>query len=101
MRSREFSISPISVQIDCMKSLNKSESILKVYNLMEPENALFIFDNQSSFNHTVRLLPYGKYMIQLTILMLEVPEVGNTEKAFFEVIKTPLDIAIQGKSVIS
>ena len=96
MKSTEFTILPVTIEIDCMKSLNRSETVLNIYNINNKQSAVLSIANVTSFNHSVRQLSYGEYIVSFNVIMLGVPSVFRTEEAYFEVIKTPLDISIKG-----
>ena len=96
MKSTEFSIKPVTIEIDCMKSLNRSEIVLNIYRVSDKQSAVLSFVNISSFNHSARQLPYGEYIVSLSVIMLGVPSVFRTSQAYFEVTKTPLDVSIKG-----
>ena len=98
MKSWDFIIPASRVLIDCMKSLNRSESNLKVYSLGNPvpvhEEML---PNAIEFHHPPLLLDYGTYKIDIYMEMFEVPYVNTTTTLHIEIIPTPLVIKIDSK----
>ena len=58
------------------------------------------FADQRSFIHNPRELPYGLYELEFNTQMHNIPEKSNTEIAFLEIIKTPLNVSIIGGNKI-
>lgn len=95
MKSITFSIAPIDIEINCMKSLNKSQSLLVVYD--NSNTVVYSEANMTEFSYTPRMFPYGMYRLVLRISMLGVEQYFDEVGVSFEIIKTPLVVNIAGK----
>ena len=94
MKSAVFILQPDNIAIDCMKSVNRSFSLLQVFN--SDDVVVFSVENETQFSYAPRQLPYGLYSLRLNLWMLGVTQYSDEATIDFEIIKTPLVINIAG-----
>ena len=97
-KSLEFSIVPLEVDVDCMKSYNQSTDHWEVRQLgTDMVNATA--DDVRFFYHPVRMseLPYGQYEADLSVAMTGFENITTVATVYFEITATPLMVSVNSK----
>lgn len=97
MKAVYFDVELKNMSVDCMKSLNNTESILSVYVYgNESAGPVLTFYNVTGLHYEPRMLELGNYTAELTLLMAGVHRMNATARFYMQIITTPLIAQLVG-----